>query len=136
MKQGLIVGEVTYDTTFSTFECGGLHTVHTRISSNFYRRWTPKLENLTLADCDAWYVFKAMCQDSYGPEKANYGTASFTFKKEKCAARSRSLAERDDIDEFMAVVPKSGHRLLIKRIIKEERPRADLEAQSKTLTKG
>ena len=32
MKQGLIVGEVTYDTTFSTFECGGLHTVHTRIS--------------------------------------------------------------------------------------------------------
>ena len=33
-------------------------------------------------------------QDSYGPEKANYGTASFTFKKEKCAARSRSLAER------------------------------------------
>ena len=33
-------------------------------------------------------------QDSYGPEKANYGTASFTFKKDKCAARSRSLAER------------------------------------------
>ena len=31
---------------------------------------------------------------SYGPEKANYGTASFAFKKEKCAARSRSLAER------------------------------------------
>ncbi|KAK2555439.1 hypothetical protein P5673_022774 [Acropora cervicornis] len=29
----------------------------------------------------------------------------------------------------MAVVPKSGHRLLIKRIIKEELTRADLEAQ-------
>ena len=25
---------------------------------------------------------------SNGPEKFNYGTASFTFKKEKCAARS------------------------------------------------
>ena len=35
---------------------------------------------------------------------------------------------RDDIDEFMAVVPKSGHRLLIKRIIKEALGRADLEA--------
>ena len=26
--------------------------------SNFYRRWTPKLENLTLADWGAWYEFK------------------------------------------------------------------------------
>lgn len=32
---------------------------------------------------------------------------------------STLLLLRDDIDEFMAVVPKSGHRLLIKRIIKE-----------------
>ena len=33
------------------------------------------------------------------------------------------------MDEFMAFVPKSQHRILIKRIIKEELARADLKAQ-------
>ena len=42
---------------------------------------------------------------------------------------STLLLLRDDMDEFMAVVPKSGHRLLIKRITKEEQAREDLEAQ-------
>ena len=44
---------------------------------------------------------------------------------------SSLLLLRDDVqvDEFKAVVPKSGHRLLIKRIIKEELTKADLEAQ-------
>ena len=36
------------------------------------------------------------------------------------------LLLRDDMDEFMAVVPKSGHRLLIKRIIKEEQASAEI----------
>ncbi|XP_068678802.1 BRCA1-associated protein-like isoform X2 [Montipora foliosa] len=39
---------------------------------------------------------------------------------------STLLLLRDDIDKFMAVVPKSGHRLLIKRIIIEDLARADL----------
>ena len=42
---------------------------------------------------------------------------------------STLLLLRDDVKEFMAVVPKSGHRLLIKRIITEELAKADLEAQ-------
>ena len=42
---------------------------------------------------------------------------------------SSLLLLRDDVDEFKAVVPKSGHRLLIKWIIKEELTKADLEAQ-------
>ena len=33
------------------------------------------------------------------------------------------LLKDDDIDEFMAVVPKSGRRLIIKKIIREEQTR-------------
>ena len=36
---------------------------------------------------------------------------------------STILLLKDDIDEFMAVVPKSGHRLIIKKIIREEQTR-------------
>lgn len=43
---------------------------------------------------------------------------------------STLLQPIDDIDEFMAVVRKSGHRLLIKRIIKEELARADLHVEA------
>ena len=37
--------------------------------------------------------------------------------------RSTILLLKDDIDEFMAVVPKSGQRLIIKKIIREEQTR-------------
>lgn len=36
---------------------------------------------------------------------------------------STILLLKDDIDEFMAAVPKSGHRLIIKKIIREEQTR-------------
>ena len=36
---------------------------------------------------------------------------------------STILLLKDDTDEFMAVVPKSGHRLIIKKIIREEQTR-------------
>ena len=42
---------------------------------------------------------------------------------------STQLLLRDDVHEFKEVVPKSGHRLLIKRIIKEELANADLEVR-------
>ena len=36
---------------------------------------------------------------------------------------STILLLKDDIEEFMAVVPKSGHRLIIKKTIREEQTR-------------
>ena len=47
----------------------------------------------------------------------------FVIDLDKGIDGSTILLLKDDIDEFMAVVPKSGQRLIIKKIIREEQTR-------------
>lgn len=47
----------------------------------------------------------------------------FVIDLDKGIDGSTILLLKDDIDEFMAVVPKSGQRLIIKKIITEEQTR-------------
>ena len=47
----------------------------------------------------------------------------FVIDLDKGINGSTILLLKDDIDEFMAVVPKSGQRLIIKKIIREEQTR-------------